>query len=457
MQYTTNFSLRKPQLLESANVADLNANADSIDTLLYQNRRISATEYSQNTSYSVGDLIVYENLLYKCTGATSGNWDSSKWTRTTLAAEVELAGQSGGSQVEGNPSGTATAQLEKIGIDNDIFFINDASKIIADPYDSTSTYAVGDYCIYGTLLYKCTTAVSTAEAFDSNKWTACLVTDEMGSGGGSANLHEVTQAQYDALTEAQKKNGEMYFIKDVNGDGSQFQPVIYSTEEREIGVWTDGKPLYQKTLILSNTIINLIVEVDLSSLSIDTIVDAAGEYDRIPANNDLLIYPFGFYQSNSVFSWLRTVNNNKLSYLIQQPNTEITTFQRITIKYTKTTDAAGSGTWTPQGVPAHHYSTDEQIVGTWIDGSTLYEKTFQITCNGNTTVVNHNIANLDRVIKGNFDIYNPTSKATLIIPSYEGTKSYRVYITQTEIGIEAESARSGHIITGIIQYTKTFS
>lgn len=27
----------------------------------------------------------------------------------------------------------------------------------------------------------------------------------------------------------------------------------------------------------------------------------------------------------------------------------------------------------------HHYSTDEQIVGTWIDGSTLYEKTYAVT------------------------------------------------------------------------------
>lgn len=25
----------------------------------------------------------------------------------------------------------------------------------------------------------------------------------------------------------------------------------------------------------------------------------------------------------------------------------------------------------------HHYSTDEQVVGTWIDGKTLYEKTFK--------------------------------------------------------------------------------
>jgi hypothetical protein len=47
----------------------------------------------------------------------------------------------------------------------------------------------------------------------------------------------------------------------------------------------------------------------------------------------------------------------------------------VTVQYTKTTDTAGSGQWTPQGVPAHHYSTDEQVVGTWIDGSTIYEKT----------------------------------------------------------------------------------
>lgn len=26
----------------------------------------------------------------------------------------------------------------------------------------------------------------------------------------------------------------------------------------------------------------------------------------------------------------------------------------------------------------HNYSTDEQVVGTWIDGSTIYEKTFEL-------------------------------------------------------------------------------
>lgn len=37
-------------------------------------------------------------------------------------------------------------------------------------YDSTETYAVGDYCTYDGKDYKCTTAVSTAESFDPTKW-----------------------------------------------------------------------------------------------------------------------------------------------------------------------------------------------------------------------------------------------------------------------------------------------
>lgn len=38
-------------------------------------------------------------------------------------------------------------------------------------YSSSSTYAVGDYVYYNNLIYKCSTAVSVAEAFDDTKWT----------------------------------------------------------------------------------------------------------------------------------------------------------------------------------------------------------------------------------------------------------------------------------------------
>ena len=50
----------------------------------------------------------------------------------------------------------------------------------------------------------------------------------------------------------------------------------------------------------------------------------------------------------------------------------------------------------------HTYSTDEQVVGTWIDGSTIYEKTISISSvvkDGSWHTVQHNISNLDKAIK----------------------------------------------------------
>ena len=44
--------------------------------------------------------------------------------------------------------------------------------VISDKYDSSKTYSVGDYCIYDDTLYKCKTEITSAEEFDSSKWEA---------------------------------------------------------------------------------------------------------------------------------------------------------------------------------------------------------------------------------------------------------------------------------------------
>lgn len=51
--------------------------------------------------------------------------------------------------------------------------------IAPDEYNSTATYDVNDYCIYNNVLYKCITAVTVAEAFDSSKWEQTTVSDEI--------------------------------------------------------------------------------------------------------------------------------------------------------------------------------------------------------------------------------------------------------------------------------------
>ena len=73
----------------------------------------------------------------------------------------------------------------------------------------------------------------------------------------------------------------------------------------------------------------------------------------------------------------------------------------ITLQYTKTTDQPGSGTFLTDGTPSHHYSTSEKVVGTWIDGSTLYERTWSglnINVGTDWTTTGITITNASKII-----------------------------------------------------------
>jgi len=53
------------------------------------------------------------------------------------------------------------------------------TKVIANKYEPTQTYVVGDYVIYADKLYRCTTAIETPEAFDNTKWTNVKLANEV--------------------------------------------------------------------------------------------------------------------------------------------------------------------------------------------------------------------------------------------------------------------------------------
>lgn len=56
-------------------------------------------------------------------------------------------------------------------------FTDTPNKNIADRYDSTATYAVGDICIHDDTLYKCNTAIATPEDWDASHWDATTVAE----------------------------------------------------------------------------------------------------------------------------------------------------------------------------------------------------------------------------------------------------------------------------------------
>lgn len=54
-----------------------------------------------------------------------------------------------------------------------------AAGVTASAYSASKTYAVGDYVIHNSNLYRCTTAITTAEAFTAAHWTQVVLADDV--------------------------------------------------------------------------------------------------------------------------------------------------------------------------------------------------------------------------------------------------------------------------------------
>ena len=116
------------------------------------------------------------------------------------------------------------------------------------------------------------------------------------------------------------------------------------------------------------------------------------------------------------------------------------------------------------GSSMHNYSTDEHIVGTWIDGSTLYEKTITIqksSISSGNNIINHLINNFGQLVKKeiiynysngdmNTDLANPTNNDYRMEVSDVGSTDFTLFI-----GTSAFSLIS--VIYATLQYTKSSS
>ena len=96
---------------------------------------------------------------------------------------------------------------------------------------------------------------------------------------------ELTQAQYDQLTDDEKYNGSIYFITDAPSN-----PIDYSTEEKVIGHWVDGKTLYERTF-----------DYNISDMSGGTQSESAivGRFDLPHVNYDALWIEQSFIMNDS--------------------------------------------------------------------------------------------------------------------------------------------------------------
>lgn len=109
---------------------------------------------------------------------------------------------------------------------------------------------------------------------------------------------------------------------------------------------------------------------------------------------------------------------------------------------------------------SHTYSTTEQEVGEWIDGSAVYEKVIDLGTLPNATTKNvaHGISNLGLIISGEF-IATDGNGQYIFMPHAVANQSYinyqvSIYATDTNIVIEVGSNRSAYSGFAILRYTK---
>ena len=146
---------------------------------------------------------------------------------------------------------------------------------------------------------------------------------------------------------------------------------LYSTEEKIIGQWVDGKPLYQKTIVFStpkkaawSQQYSANISVSPSEYNIPNLEKILAGFAHVNGWES----PNGKYGTFYCGAVKAYDSDNILMVLLDS-----SLVYACTLQYTKTTDSAisiGSDT---------DYSTEEKIVGTWIDGSPLYQKTVGYT------------------------------------------------------------------------------
>ncbi len=105
---------------------------------------VIADAFDYTATYAVGDYVMYNGVLYKCTNAHTGTWADADFTETKVSDEFG--------------SGGGTADI----------------TVIAPAFSDTTAYAVGDFVTHEGKFYKCTTAHS-AGAWNSSHFTETTV------------------------------------------------------------------------------------------------------------------------------------------------------------------------------------------------------------------------------------------------------------------------------------------
>ena len=349
--------------------------------------------------------------------------------------------------------------------------------MITDAYSSLQTYAVGDYCIYENTLYKCTTAISTAEAWNSAHWTAVTVTDEI-----KENAVAISSTQPSTEEKIWIKKGKNLIKNDLTG--SYTKNGITFTINNDKSITVNGTATADASINLFDGNLNL----------------SKGTYrlSGCPAGGSSTKYRIGINpKANNYFDtgsgaiitldsdtsgismWIivysgQTVNNLTFRPMLQQGSTASTYEAYINKEIlVKNENNVFEKFYDENDNNQGKYALVEQRIGTWIDGKPLYRKVIQtttptVTTNGTSAWQQVAIQNvkfgrvtdcqmLSNVANGT--LLSPITRSTLaaglnqfITVSFVNNTSNNTGVFQIE---SSSTTYNNRTVYAVIEYTKT--
>ena len=264
-------------------------------------------------------------------------WDAenSKWVNDD---------ESGGSEVEANPSGTPTETLSTIGIDGTVYEIEGSSgegyteDVLWNTGGTTSSWA-------SPLVVTLSSNISDYDEIrvsftdvDGNDGFVFIPTSEIPSNYadkyfvGAGDFLATVKANSDTSINCYAKNGITMTYNNVvgikygsGGGGGGSSEINYSTTEHVIGKWIDGSDVYEITIPKSITFTTtngwVSLGITMSELNIKSILDVTIIGTETTGNVPALkhaeyVEPInGYVNAYQVFNWRMTSSHIILRYL----------------------------------------------------------------------------------------------------------------------------------------------
>ena len=196
-----------------------------------------APEFSTQYSYTSGNIVTYQEQLYEFTASKpAGNWDSSKVTQKSVSQLIADVKSTLGTRISNESTARANADTALGGrIDDEAYYrsMSDIvlSEDIAEPYNTTKNYVVGDIVSHNLYIYRCTGA--TTGTWDASKWEQVTV-DE---------LFDDLNFSADAISYDNETSGlEAENVQDAIGETITKLSAVGSASG-EIATFTDGSDL----------------------------------------------------------------------------------------------------------------------------------------------------------------------------------------------------------------------